>query len=105
MIKNDLNTQENLKFSTFNLSHLRKCSFYLEDIFIFETATNKVLKPQFHGRIIFHIFVDGDRLLIFLRVFLRFAVPETIYGNSVCVELINIYLREIPVDLYLSLLP
>ena len=40
------------------------------------------------------IFVDGDRLLIFLRVFLRFAVPgpysETIYGNTVCVELITL---------------
>ena len=36
---------------------------------------------------------DRDRLLIFIRVFLRFTVPrpypETIYGNYVCVELLG----------------
>ena len=37
------------------------------------------------------LLLDGDRLLIFLRIILWFAVPrpytETIYDNSVCVDL------------------
>ena len=34
------------------------------------------------------MFVDGDRLLIFLRFAVPRPYPEIIYGNSVCVELL-----------------
>ena len=33
-----------LLLTELNGRHLKKCSFYFEDLFIFETATNKVLR-------------------------------------------------------------
>ena len=41
-----LSVSYKLLLAELNGSHLRKCNFYFEDLFIFETATNTVLRSQ-----------------------------------------------------------